>query len=114
MRVARKTRRLRMLRPAGVWAVLCAAWPLAAPAQSDVYVYPAGCFDAYGRPLNPDPAEPARSVDPACQPPDRGAIMRGSRSGAPSAAGSPSMQPGSINLPPTPVPVPGGIGVMNP
>jgi hypothetical protein len=95
--------------------VSCLAWPMPVPAQSDVYVYPAGCFDSYGRPLKPDPADLAKSLDPACQPPDSGTLMRGSRSGSPPAPGSgPSMQPGSINLPPMPVPVPGGIGVMNP
>jgi hypothetical protein len=99
--------------------LLCTAlwltWPTQVPAQSDVYVYPAGCFDAYGRPMNPDPANPSNSADPACQPPSSGAVIRGSRSGnAAPARGGPSMQPGSINLPPTPVPVPGGMGVMTP
>lgn len=93
----------------------CLAWPMSVPAQSDVYVYPAGCFDSYGRPLDPDPANLAKSLDPACQPPDSGTLMRGGRTGSSAAPGSgPSMQPGSINLPPLPVPVPGGIGVMNP
>lgn len=90
------------------------AWPLSMPAQSDVYVYPAGCFDAYGRPLDPDPSNPAVSANPDCQPPQADAAVRGARSGAAPAAGAPSMQRGSINLPPTPVPVPGGIGVMSP
>ena len=96
-------------------AVLSLSWPLSAPAQPDVYVYPAGCFDSYGRPLKADPNNPANSIDPACRPPGEGAIVRGSRSGAsPGGNGGPSMQPGALNLPPTPVPVPAGIGVMNP
>lgn len=83
-------------------------------AQSDMRVYPAGCFDRYGRPLNPDPANPANSADPSCRPPDSGVVMRGAQPGATSpSAGAPSMQPGSVNLPPTPVPLPGGIGVMS-
>jgi hypothetical protein len=95
-------------------AMLSLWWPTATPAQADVYIYPAGCFDAYGRPLNADPADPSRSRDASCQPPSGGVVMRGSRGGAAPSPGSPSMQPGSINLPPTPVPVPGGLGVMNP
>jgi len=83
-----------------------------APAQSAsdgaaVFVYPAGCYDAAGRPVNPDPANPARTADPACQPPS-GAVVQGRRS----AGGEGSMVPGSINRPPLPVPVPDGIGVM--
>jgi hypothetical protein len=97
-----------------LFATLSLAWPMAVPAQSDVYIYPAGCFDAYGRPLNADPADPSKSRDSGCQPPGGGVVVRGSRGAAASPPGSPSMQPGSINLPPTPVPVPGGIGVMNP
>jgi hypothetical protein len=99
-------------------AMLCAAlwltWPIAVPAQSDVRIYPAGCFDAHGRPLRADPSNPANSADPACQPPDAGSVIQGGRSAAPPPAGVPTMQRGSINLPPTPVPVPAGIGVMNP
>lgn len=83
-----------------------------APAQSasdsaPVFVYPAGCYDAAGRPVNPDPANPARTADPGCQPPS-GVVVHGRRS----AGGEGSMEPGSINLPPLPVPVPDGIGVM--
>lgn len=95
-------------------AVLSLAWPMSVPAQQDVYVYPAGCFDAYGRPLKPDPANPSMSLDPTCRPPGDGAIVRRSRSGAAATPGAPSMQRGSMNVPPTPVPVPAGIGVMNP
>lgn len=66
--------------------------------EQGVYVYPAGCYDAAGRPLRPDPA---------CQPagPTR---VRGRRG----PAADPVLAPGSINLPSTPVPVPGGIGVL--
>jgi hypothetical protein len=96
-------------------AAIGSAWPLAVPAQPDVYVYPAGCFDAHGRPLEPDPANPAASIRRDCRPPEGDTtLLQGSRTGAKPADGAPSMQPGSINLPPTPVPVPGGIGVMNP
>ncbi|TDU26830.1 hypothetical protein DFR24_3861 [Panacagrimonas perspica] len=74
-----------------------------------VSVYAAGCYDAAGRPVNPDPANPGRSVDSACQPPS-GAMVQGGRSAA--ATGEASMERGSINRPPLPVPVPDGIGVM--
>lgn len=84
-----------------------------APAQSapdgaPAFIYPAGCYDAAGRPVNPDPANPGRTADPACQPPS-GAVVQERRS-APGGEGS--MERGSINLPPLPVPVPDGIGVM--
>lgn len=80
-----------------------------APDGAPVFVYPAGCYDAAGRPVNPDPAYPARSVDSACQPPS-GATVQGGR--AAPATGEASMERGSINRPPLPVPVPDGIGVM--
>lgn len=116
MRITRQPGRPRFSTRVLLSAVLLLTWPMQVPAQSDVFVYPAGCFDAYGRPMSPDPANPSYSADPACQPPSSGAVVRGSRSGsgAAPARGGPSMQSGSINLPPTPVPVPGGMGVMNP
>lgn len=111
-------RQSRQRRRRSVGVLLCTAmgvaWPLWVPAQSDVYVYPAGCFDAHGRPFDADPSNPTMSANPACQPPRTGAAIRGSRSGTTPAAGAPTLQSGSINLPPTPVPVPRGIGVMNP
>lgn len=86
----------------------------AAPAQSaaeagPVYVYPAGCYDRAGRPVNVDPTNPERSADPACQPPS-GTVVRG-RPSLP-GDGQGTMEPGSINRPSLPVPVPDGIGVM--
>ena len=57
-----------------LWVLLCACLSIAqADAQAEgeaVYVYPPGCFDDHERPLRPDPENPARSVDRACQPPD--------------------------------------------
>ena len=78
--------------------------------QGDVFVYPAGCYDREGRPVNPDPASPSRSADPACQPPT-GTVVQGRPRGT-GAPGEASMEAGSINRPPLPVPVPDGIGVM--
>lgn len=79
-------------------------------ADGNVFVYPAGCYDREGRPFNPDPASPSRSADPACQPPS-GTVVQGRARGT-GAPGEASMEAGSINRPPLPVPVPDGIGVM--
>ena len=79
-------------------------------AGGEVFVYPPGCFDREGRPINPDPALPSRSADPSCQPPS-GTVMQG-RARSTGAPGEASMEAGSVNRPPLPVPVPDGIGVM--
>ena len=87
------------------------AAPAAAGADA-VFVYPPGCYDEAGRPVNPDPANPGRSADPGCQPPS-GTVVEGRRGpDGPIAPGETHMEPGSISRPPLPVPVPDGIGVI--
>ena len=81
----------------------------AAPGIDEVFVYPPGCYDGAGRPVNPDPANPGRSADPGCQPPS-GTVVQGHRPAG--ASGEGTMVRGSINRPPLPVPVPDGYGVM--
>ena len=89
-------------------AVRSSAPAVSGPSADDVFIYPAGCYDKAGRPVNPDPGNPSRSASAACQPPS-GGVVQGNRT-AP-AAGGPSVDRGSINPPPLPVPVP-DIGVM--
>lgn len=102
----------RMRSAAAGTAILCAGLVAVGPgiAQDDVFVYPPGCYDAAGRPLRADPADLHRPVDPACLP--GSSVLQQHRAGSGAARSGPVMEPGSINLPPTPVPVPSGIGVM--
>jgi hypothetical protein len=70
----------------------------------------AACYDEFGQPLQPHPANPALSGDPRCHAP-RETVVRRSRSPQ-SRSSDPVLEEGTISLPRTPVPVPGGIGVF--
>ena len=82
----------------------------AAPDRPHSYIYPAGCYDAAGRPVQADPANPEWSADPACRPP-QGAIVQGRRPSG--SSDGPVLDQGSINLPPLLIPVPSGLGVLH-
>ncbi len=78
----------------------------------EVFIYPPGCYDRAGRPINVDPANPGRSADAACQPPS-GTVVQGRRGpDGPIAPGETHMERGSVNRPPLPVPVNDGYGVI--
>lgn len=73
--------------------------------QEAVVVYPAGCYDEFGRPARPHSANSSVSGDPACY--GRPAPVQQRRRSV-----APASDPMSgVGLPRTmPLPVPGGIG----
>lgn len=66
------------------------------------------CYDSFGEPV---PEEQVVASRRAGQPPcGEYYVIQRRRTGP--TLGGPTMEPGSINLPPSPVPLPGGMGVM--
>lgn len=82
-----------------------------AMAQGGARTQPAAitCYDSFGEPI---PEEQVAASRRSGQPPCGEYYVVQRRRAAPSAIRGPSMEPGSINLPRSPIPLPGGFGVM--